>query len=234
MPAARPAAKHSSIQAILSPRAAHGLESFPVLHDVFRLPAVHGIPVLGGYDRHTGNREVLVEPVESGAGSAAAAAYDRGRRLKGEEFVAGEEDSVQEGAEDAVGAAVVDRRAHDKAVSLKEQLDSLVDGIVIEDAAAGFSAFAAGDAAVDGLVAYMNHMSRNAVFFKLSGDNAQGRVGASLRVGASIDEKNVHGYSFISSASPVPMPEQPPAKGEQGTRDSGRAGAVVCGCRFQA
>ena len=95
---------------------AHGLHTFGILRRFAGQPAVYAVPVLRRYDRHVVDREILVQPVERRARTAAPADGYGCCRLEAEQLPCRVEEPVQNRAQGTVRAGVVGRRTDDERI----------------------------------------------------------------------------------------------------------------------
>ena len=96
------------------------------------------------------------------------------------------EQPIQKGDQIAVGGGVVYRTCHDNAVSFGKQRCRFIYGI-IENAFAKCSAFPAGDAAPDGLGAYVQFRDFDAFLCENLLHFLQSYGGVAVFAGASVD-----------------------------------------------
>ena len=167
---------------------AHGLQAFLVLADVVGREAVDLVPVLGGNNGHVVHEEILVEAVEGCGCTAAAAGNHSCGQLALQAGACAEAEAVQNAADLGGCAAVVNGRAHNDAVELIQTVDDLVDQIV-EDAAAGFCALAAVDAAVDGFGAHPHDFGFDAVLVQNACHLIEGGIAAAVLMGAAVEKQ---------------------------------------------
>lgn len=88
---------------------AHGLHTFGILRRFAGQPAVYAVPVLRRYDGHVVDSEILVQPVERRARTAAPADGYGCCRLEAEQLPCRVEEPVQNRAQGTVRAGVVGR-----------------------------------------------------------------------------------------------------------------------------
>ncbi len=157
---------------------AHGLQALQILLGFALRAAVDAIPILGGYNGHVVDSEVLIQSVESSACATASADGDRGCGLVGKEGRTRLEDPVEQGTERAVGTCVIDRRAHHDAVNALFQglADGIVQGVGEATAPLGLAG-TAGDTAARGLVAevdsnYINTLRKKGVGYFLQSNGS--------------------------------------------------------------
>ena len=124
-------------------------------------PAVYAVPVLRRYDRHVVDREILVQPVERRARTAAPADGYGCCRLEAEQLPCRVEEPVQNRAQGTVRAGVVGRRTDDKTVRSGQFSVQRIVQFVPKDAAAELAAFVAGDAALHGFRAERGNPGTN-------------------------------------------------------------------------
>ncbi|MPL82542.1 hypothetical protein SDC9_28487 [bioreactor metagenome] len=189
------------------PKGAHDLQAFLVLHYLLRRIAVHGVPVLGRNHGHARNGKVFVQPIKGSAGPATAAAHHGGGGLEGIVEGLAIEHAVKKGAHAAVGAGVVNRRTHNKAVCLAQQVNGLVNVVCIEHAMPGILALAAANTALYGLCAQLEHLRFNAVFFQLRRNRGQGGKGTALGMRAAVEHEYLH-ENLLSGAKFPPRCER--------------------------
>jgi hypothetical protein len=84
--------------------------------------------------------------------------------------------------------------AEDEAVGLFGQVHELVDPVV-EDAAAELGALAAGDAPGQGLGSDLEDLRGHTPVIEGGGHGFEGRKGATVGMGAAVDQNDVHGFS---------------------------------------
>lgn len=113
-------------------------------------PAVYAVPVLRRHDRHVVDREILVQPVERRARTAAPADGYGCCRLEAEQLPCRVEEPVQNRAQGTVRAGVVGWRTDDETVRSGQFSVQRIVQFVPKDAAAELAAFVAGDAALHG------------------------------------------------------------------------------------
>ena len=170
---------------------AHGLQALGILGSLTGLTAVDAVPVLAGGHGHPADGEELVELVEGGGQSATPGRHHAGSHLHGLVEGGAVEEPGQEGHQSGVGRGVIDRAPHHQAVAGGEKRGHLVDD-VIEHAAAGLRAPAAGDAAADVAGTYVDVGGLD----PLGGEDLlhlpQGKGGVPLGAGAAVDHQNVH------------------------------------------
>ena len=90
----------------------HGLKSFDILTDLFRLHTVNRIPVLGSHNGHLGQGKVFVQPVKSRAGPAASGADHQPPPLYNGTLASQKENPIQHRAQGAVCGTVIHRGTH--------------------------------------------------------------------------------------------------------------------------
>lgn len=127
---------------------AHGLKPFLILHDIFGTVPVDAIPILGGHNGHPVDGKVFIEPVKGCGGTAAASADYGCGRLEGI-TAAGIKGPIQQCAEGAVGAGIVDWGADHDAIGPLHFLRQRVGAVVVKNTAPQLSAGMTGNTAPD-------------------------------------------------------------------------------------
>ena len=144
---------------------AHGLQAFAILERLARRAAMHAVPVLAGGNRHAGNGEILVKFIKGGGKPAAPCHSNRcadlHRLVKGR----AEEEAVQKCYQRSVGRSIVNGRADHETVAGFKHRCSFINR-VLKNAFSGFAARIAGNAASYSLIANVEAMRFNALFFK--------------------------------------------------------------------
>lgn len=132
-----------------------GLHTFLVLGYFARGGTVSDGPVLGWDYGHVGLEEILVEGVHSGGGSTSACYADGCAYLHGPVLVeTGVEEAVEEGKECSIGRGKIYWRADEDALGCVHLVGYVV-GEVAKGTFVRVPTSVAGDATVDGTIAYM-------------------------------------------------------------------------------
>ena len=100
------------------PQGTHRLQAFSILRSLARFKAVHAIPVLRVYHRHTIDSEILVQAVEGSARSSSATYGHRRGRLVAQERRSGIEQPVEQGTERTVRPGIINRGTDHDAVRI--------------------------------------------------------------------------------------------------------------------
>ena len=167
---------------------AHGLHTFGILRRFAGQPAVYAVPVLRRYDGHVVDREILVQPVERRARTAAPADGYGCCRLEAEQLPCRVEEPVQNRAQGTVRAGVVGRRTDDETVRSGQFSVQRIVQFVPKDAAAELAAFVAGDAALHGFRADRDDLGRNSLLFERRSYLGERKKRIPLFTGTSVNE----------------------------------------------
>ena len=166
---------------------AHRLQALFVLQDFLRTVAMHLIPILRGHNGHGIDAEILEQAVIAGACAAATAGYDRRARLALELARRTVKQAVEEGRALSARSGIVDRRTDDQRVKLVQPRSKRIHAVV-KNAAISVPAFAAADAACNGLRADLIDLGFNAVLVQLLFHLVQRRIGAARAMRAAVKE----------------------------------------------
>ena len=167
-------------------KGAHGLQALGIFLDLLGRAAVDHVPILAGCHWHSGHGEILVQHIEGGSIAAPAAGNHRCAHLHGLVDAEGaEKQSVHKGDGSACGRGKVHRAADDKGIRLRQLWRNFIDSIV-KHALAGFVTLAAGNAAANILVAYMEQFHFDALGLQRVFQLGQGGVGAAPWMGATV------------------------------------------------
>ena len=127
---------------------------------------MNAVPVLGRNNRHAADGEIFVQPVKRRRGAAAPGADHRRRRFVGKGAAAGIKHPIQQSAQRAVRAGIIDRGPDHDAVGALHQALQLVGRIIFKHASAQRGTAAAGDAAAHRMVANMENFGFHTVFLQ--------------------------------------------------------------------
>ena len=157
---------------------------------------MYAVPVLSGGHGHSGDGEELVQLVECSRQSTPAGGNNAGAHLHGFIKPGAVEESGNEGHQGSVGRGEVHGAAHHQPVAGREFGGGLIDQIV-ENAFAGFAAFAAADAAADVFVAHVDDFGFHTLLLEDFFHLMEGRSGVTVDPGTAVDHQYLHyGYPF--------------------------------------
>lgn len=172
----------------------HGLHTLHVLTGLAGGASVYAVPICGTDHRHIIYGEILVEAVKYRACSSPAAYRHGCGGLVSQQFSAGIEKPVQDGAKRSVGTGVIGRRPYNQSVyAFIQYVAELVVQIIGKATSSFLVTGGAGDATPYRFVADTDSDCVDTFFSQSFLYLLKGDAGVAVRVWTSIDEQYFHG-----------------------------------------
>ena len=170
----------------------HNLQPLYILSRFARQPSVHAVPVLRRHHRHVVDSEILVQAVERRTGSPAAAYGYRSRRLVGKQTAGRIEQTVEQGAERAVGTGIIYRRPYHDTICRLQLFPDLSIQFIIEHTPPQLRTTAAGNAPLHRFGTDGHNLGLYPICLQRFGHFRQSDECISLLVRTSVNQQNFH------------------------------------------
>ena len=195
----------------------HGVHALLVLEDLAGVAAEAHVPVARAGHDHLGDEEEGVEGVEGLHGPAAPGRDHARPDLAGEHAAVDQADharAVDERAHLGGDGGEIGRRAEEDAVGLVHGLDTLVDEVVPDRAAAVLvlGALVAGDAAVHLLAGQFDHLGLDALGLELLEDLVDHQRGIAALAGRAVECDHFH-VDLLIGVVVHPVLQEPGGRG---------------------
>lgn len=178
------------------PQGTHRLQAFSILRSLARFKAVHAIPVLRVYHRHTIDSEILVQAVEGSARSSSATYGHRRGRIVAQERRSGIEQPVEQGTERTVRPGIINRGTDHDAVRILGFLPNRIIQVIVEHATSCLRTFVAGDAALHRFGPNRHDFRFRSIGFESLCHFLQSHIGIPVAPRASVNQQSFHCILF--------------------------------------